>query len=540
MQKLAKWLLIAVGTLSWSVTMIKSGWLYAYGLGFWGANGHDGIWHLAVIQGLMRGSLNMPVFSGESIKNYHLGFDFLVAILARLTSVSASTWYFQIIPPLLALGIGYFVYVWVANWKGTVAAWWSVFFVYFGGSWAWVLNRGESTFWSQQAISTLINPPFALSILLIAVIFTLWPNVKKVASWQFWLVVVLFAVLPSIKVYAGILGFLGLMVVSIRHKLARILGLVSAALAFVLFWPINRHASGLLVFYPGWFLETLVNLTDRMYLPRIYYWMKSDLLAKKIGGYCVALAMFVVGNLGSRLVLIFSKPKWDDNYLFMSTGMLVGLIFPMLFLQSGTPWNTIQFFYYSLFFAAILAGVAVGEFVAKKAQYFKYVIYVLVILFTIPTTWKSLPNYLPDRPPAEVSKSELEAITFLKNQKDGVVLTPVYDDNAAKAAESNPPRPLYLYTSTAYVSALANKPVYLEDEVNLDITGFDWRTRRKLSEQFFAETNIPTAKKFLEENKINYIYLPDVAQTRPKLSETQLGMKKLFENSKAAIWGKID
>lgn len=537
MQKFKKWVLIGLGTLSWSVTMVKSGWVYKYGLGFWGANGHDGIWHLAIIQGLLRGNLDMPVFSGENVKNYHLGFDALVALLTKLTGIPAINWYFQIVPPLLAFLIGYLTYKWVAQWKGEVSAWWSVFFVYFGGSWAWVLGRGESTFWSQQAISTLINPPFALSILVLVSIFILWPSIKRMNSWQFWAVVILFALLPTVKVYAGILAFVGLMVVAYRNKLARMLGLISAALAFAIFWPINQHATGLLVLQPGWFLETLVNLSDRLYLPRIYYWMKSDLAIKKIGGYGVALAMFVLGNLGSRVLFVFTKPKIDDFYLFLTTGMILGLVFPMLFLQSGTPWNTIQFFYYTLFFAAVLSGVAVGEFLKQKTQLVKYVTCVVLVLFTIPTTWKSLPNYLPSRPPAEVSTVELEAINFLKDQKTGVVLTPVYDEVAARKAESHPPRPLYLYTSTAYVAALANKPVYLEDEVNLDITGFDWRTRRKAVELFFADTDIVSAKKFLQDNHISYIYLPDIANVRPKLSETELGMKKLFENSLVSVWG---
>lgn len=518
--------------------MIKSGWIYDYGMGFWGANGHDGIWHLAVIQSLLRGSLDMPVFAGETIKNYHLGFDVVLAVLTKISGISASTWYFQIVPPLIALGIGFFVYSWVAKWKGQVCAWWAVFFVYFGGSWAWIIGKGESAFWSQQAISTLINPPFALSLLMLAVIFTLWPQVKKTASWQFWVIVMLFAILPSIKVYAGILGFVGLTAVAVRHKIARILGIFAAILAFVIFWPINQHATSLLVFQPGWFLETLVNLSDRVYLPRIYYWMKSDFFIKKIGGYLIALGMFVMGNLGSRILFVFTKPKFDDHLLFMSTGMVLGLVFPMLFLQSGTPWNTIQFFYYSLFFAAILSGVAIGEILKKRPIYVQLVLSVLLVLFTIPTTWKSLPNYLPSRPPAQVSKTELEALNFLQDQKNGVVLTPVYDDTAAKKAEINPPRPLYLYATTAYVAALANKSVYLEDEVNLDITGFDWRARRVASERFFADTDIATARKFLKDNNIVYIYLPAVSAVRPKLSDSQLGFKNIFENSQVAIWEK--
>ena len=74
-------LLLIIGTLTWSITMVKSGWQYAFGLGFWGPNGHDGIWHLAIADSLARGSLGMPIFAGEQLKNYHIGFDLLLAAI---------------------------------------------------------------------------------------------------------------------------------------------------------------------------------------------------------------------------------------------------------------------------------------------------------------------------------------------------------------------------------------------------------------------------------------------------------------------------
>lgn len=531
-------LLILLGTIVWSVTMVKSGLNYKYGIGFWGANGHDGVWHLSVIQSLTRQTLEMPVFSGENIKNYHLGFDVLLAILTKISGISASFWYFQIMPPLMALGIGVVVYKWVCRWKGELAAWWAVFFVYFGGSWSWILGKGESAFWSQQAISTLINPPFALSLLILSTILYVLPQVKRIRSWAFVTAMVLLAVLPSIKIYAGILAFAGMGVLAIKNKLYRQLTIVSSIVAFAFFWPINKNSTGLLVFQPGWFLETMVNLSDRVYLPRIYYWMKSELISKKILGYGVALVMFILGNLGTRVIFIFNKHKLDDNYIFAYSSMLVGLVFPMFFLQSGTPWNTIQFLYYFLFFAAILSGIAVTEILKNKHRYAIYVLSIIFVLSALPTTWQSLPNYLPNRPPAQIPKSELEALNFLKTQKTGVVLTPVFDENAARIAELTPPRPLYLYTSTAYVSAYADKPVYLEDEINLNITGFNWKLRRDDVVRLFETDNKIMARNFLLEKNISYIYLPSIADRRPKLSPTDLGFKSIFENSKVGIWGK--
>lgn len=125
-------LLLLLGALSWSMTMVKSGWMNSYGMGFWGANGHDGIWHIALINSLARGSLNMPTFAGVGLKNYHIGFDFLLAQLHNLTSIPTTILYFQITPPVIALLVGWLTYKLVLIWKKSqVQALWSVFFCLF-------------------------------------------------------------------------------------------------------------------------------------------------------------------------------------------------------------------------------------------------------------------------------------------------------------------------------------------------------------------------------------------------------------------------
>ncbi|KKU02814.1 MAG: hypothetical protein UX03_C0026G0007, partial [Candidatus Woesebacteria bacterium GW2011_GWE1_45_18] len=165
-------LLVATGSLVWSLTMVKSGLVYSYGMGFWGPNGHDGVWHLALAESLSRGSRWMPVFSGEVLKNYHVGFDLVLVLLNKVTTIPIVNLYFQIIPPVLAVLIGVLVYKFVVLWrKSREEAFWATFFVYFGGSFGWMVTLlrsgeigGESMFWAQQSVSTLINPPFALSL----------------------------------------------------------------------------------------------------------------------------------------------------------------------------------------------------------------------------------------------------------------------------------------------------------------------------------------------------------------------------------------
>lgn len=466
-KNIRKWCLIIVGSVIWSLTMVKSGLNYSYGIGFWGPNGHDGIWHLALAGSLSHFSLEMPVFAGQVIQNYHIGFDLFLAFLHLVTRIPISSLYFQVLPPLFAVSIGYLTYSLVNLWKhDSAAAWWAAFFVYFGGSWAWLLNSGESLFWSQQAISTLVNPPFALSLIIL--LLSLISMLKN----KFYSTILLFAILPQIKIYAGILAFSGLLVISIyRRKYFKTL-ILSALLAALLYLPLNSHSSGLVVFRPFWFLQSLFT-PDRLNWPRFYSALQTyysgRILFKGFFAYFFALLVFLLGNFGTRIFFLKSlKITGLLDYLFLPA-MLLGLLFPMFFLQQGTPWNTIQFFYYTLFIASIYSGIAVSR--------FPKIVLILIAIITLPTTVLTLNDYLPSRPPAKISRDELAALDFLSRQPHGVVYTLPFDKQKADAAIQYPPRPLYLYESTAYVAAYTGQPVYLEDTVNLNITGYNWQPR---------------------------------------------------------------
>ena len=552
--------LILVGSAVWSATMVKSGLIYSYGMGFWGPNGHDGIWHIALIKVLARGSSDTPVFAGESLKNYHIGYDLLLAWTSKLSGINPVTLYFQIFPPILALLIGVLTYKFIVDWKGSRAqALWATFFVYFGGSFGWVVNLfrsgtlgGESMFWAQQGISTLINPPFALSlVLLLGGLIFLRSYLKSASFANFALATLCFGVLIQIKAYAGIL-VLGALAVSgiyffVKERKTNLLlvFLVSAFLTLILFLPFNKGAAGLFVFQPFWFLESMMGFSDRLNWPRFYSAMTNYRLGaiwiKAAPAYLVEFVIFWVGNLGIRVIKEFLVFRWFRNLkhlgwleIFLASVIVGGAVIPMFFLQKGTPWNTIQFIYYSLFFSGILAGIALEEILAKTTKFVRTNIGIIVIVLTIPTTIGTLGQYLPSRPPAMISAPELEALKFLEVQPQGVVLTYPFDSAKAKAAEPYPPRPLYLYESTAYVSALSGHPVYLEDTVNLSITGYPWEERNQKVVKFLESSNANFVRKFLGENNIRYIYWLKGQKTA--LGEREAGLTKIFENDAADIY----
>lgn len=539
--------------------MVKSGWLYRFGMGFWGANGHDGIWHIALIESLAKGSFGMPTFGGERLQNYHIGFDLLIAIIHRITLIPVVNLYFQIIPPILALLVGVLTYKFVDSWTHSeTSAFWSVFFVYFGGSLAWLFGKGESAFWSQQAISTLINPPFALSLVFVLLGLIFFKRYLQSGKNKFLcLSVLLFGSLIEVKSYAGLLLIGGLFCV-IAYDLLRSLitrtilihinivkvffGTLTISLA--LFLIFSKEAAGLVIWQPFWFLESMVASSDR------FQWLKmaqamlayknAHVILKFIASYLTVFAIFVLGNFGTRIIFLFRKNIFKDIKslgeieIMMYSIIAAGILIPTFFVQKGTPWNTIQFIYYSLFFSGILAGIVIGKFTENSGLNSSMVriIEAGVVLITIPTTFLSLRDiYVPKIPPAVVPNDEISALNFLKNQPDGVVLTYPYDRSIQY---SGSPKPLYLYTSTAYVSAFSAKDVYMEDIGNLDITGFDWKERLAAAQNWYIEADQSKAKDFLQENNIKYVYW--LKGQRDFLNDKQLGLKNIFENESVVIY----
>jgi hypothetical protein len=252
---------------------------------------------------------------------------------------------------------------------------------------------------------------------------------------------------------------------------------------------------------------------------------------KAIPAYTLAFLVFWYGNMGSRIIqealaFFITRKKYHVTwfeYLSVSIILAGGLI-PTLFIQTGTSWNTIQFFYYSLFLSSILAGISMEKLLQMFGSTKKIAIFaILIILLTIPTSIDSLRHYLPNRPPSKISLDEIEALNFLSKQSKGIVLSyPAQINNYAP-----PPRSLYEYESTAYVSAYSAQQSFMEDEVNLNITGYNWQQRKQNVLKFFTQPSLT----FLKENHIKYVYLLSSA---PKVNS--LGLKNIFSNKEVTIY----
>lgn len=533
--------LIIIFCLIFCLSALLSGLKYPFGYGFWNAHGHDALWHLAVAnQSLNSLPPQNPVFSGHLLKGYHWGYDLLLQLAHVITTIPTINLYFQIFPLIISGLIAYFSYKLKKDKK---AALFFIFLNFFAGSFGYFVTfykngsiGGESLFWSMQSISTLINPPYALSlIILLSGIYFWQKNQNKMTSKMAVLLGIYFGLNTNIKIYGAILTGLAFSSLYLFQKITKHANhkktfqiCLSMAITSILLLILIGPSTSTLVFKPFWFVHSLIDSFDKLYLPKLSSFrtnLSTQIFTYKFPIYLAieifSFVIFLIGNMGTRILSFFSIKKIikdkkysqkDLLFLFIS---IFSIGIPTLFVQKGTAWNTIQFFYYFL----IIANFYTADFLSSLFKKQKYILFSLIILLTIPTTLSSLKWFISFPPPAKLAKNEIEALSFLKAQPKGIVLTYPYNYHQQK----NPtPISLSNYQTTAYVSAISSQITFLEDEMNLDITGYDWQSRRKQVDNFFKNDNPIQSVGMLLNNNISYIYLNDSKQSLDPKIDHQL------------------
>lgn len=548
LQKISLFFFFIVGLFVQITPVIRSGWSYDYGIGYWGPSGHDSVWHLSLINAIDNPiSIDMPIFSGEKLVNYHPLFNILISYLSKITLIPTTVWLFQISPILLSTLILIFSYLLgkiitrshsggilllllnsLANSLGPLAN----FFRY--GEF-----QGESIFWAMQSPSNQINPPYSLSlVLLLLFLILIYNNSQK---YLFFLIILI--LLPVTKAYSAIIGFsiylfYGLWQAYSKkiylHLITLVISLILSASFFKVY---NPQPQNLLVFQPFWFINSIIDSPDKFYLPKVSSLRqtlestdKFDIRLPLV--YCFSLGIFIVGNYGFRLLGLLSVKKIPIFFhISLMSNIIILTLIPIFFTQKGTSWNTIQFIYYALFLSNIYLAVFLKSALSNKFN--KLIVLSIFIYYTV-AFFGSISNYIGGDPPAYLPKEELKALNFLRQQPKGTVLTVPYDKYIKDGLSA--PVPLYAYETTSYVSAYSHQPVFMEDEMNLNNSGYNFELRRKMSSDFFSQRNVYEDRGFLVNNQISYIYLTGVQINRLPLNTRELFLTPIFNSSNTVIY----
>ncbi len=526
---------------------------------FFSANGHDGTWHMALMEEIKKGyPLQNPIFAGERLVNYHFFSDVAPSLFSQYFKFSNLDLYFRFFPFLHSLMLGSIAFLLGRKLSNSfIGGVWSAFFVYFAGSFGYILTwikdkniGGESIFWATQIQSSIGNPPQIISnILVLSIIYLLIILIAKRNFWLFVICTLLLGSLIEFKVYASIvvlisLGALGLLEF-IKEKKFYLLSLfgLSSLVSAALYLPNSVSSSSFLIFEPWWFIRTMIVVDSRlnmldMELRRQTYLAEGN-LKRVIQLELTGFLIFFFGNLGMRflgLIYVFKtiKKVFINYILFLLLLIsLVSLIMPLLFLQKGVASNTIQFLQYFLLIFGLFASLTVTDLQKRiRNSTLKTFFIFAVIIFSIPTQIGLLYDFYHKPPIAKITSLEIDALNFLKNNtsNNSIVLVPPFDKNL-NLKISTPP--IWAWFDTSYVSAFSSKKIFVSDTEQIDIMGYDFKNRLNIAKFIFESEKKDSVLKLLRNIQIDYVYFPKLL--KPKIDISSV-FSKVFDNGQTEIW----
>lgn len=563
--------LIILGILVQGFINFPSGFHYPEGLLFWSSQGHDGLWHVSLMEEIRKNfPPQNPIFSGEKLLNYHFLVDVLMGEIYRIFPFfSPLDLYFRFFPIIFSFLFGLGVFSFVKRWQGSQATGYlAVFFTYFTGSFGYFVTffrnknlfGGETVFWASQENTLLGNPPHAIAhIFLIGILLSLLMYFQK--RQIFWLIItfILGSLLSGFKVSGGLIMLAGLGaaalvdLIFLRKWHLMLLAIALGISNFITFKAMtSKEAVSFLMFLPWWFIRTMVvDKLDWIDLEhrRQHYLSKGTWHAnlRVVQLEATAFLIFLAGNLGMRILGFFSLIKDGlkgklikspiDAMLFVS--LLTGILMVTFFVQKGLIYNNIQFIQYSLLIMGFYAAVTTYRLLLLfKRKIFKVGILVIIVLLSLPTVIGNLNEfYGPGRKPlALISNQQLEALNFLKaaSSEDDVILTVPFNKYLKDRFDTEP-RPIQAWYSTPYVSALTGRPTYLVAEEQALITGYPFEERLEKMKKFFAQQDFEANKRFLREEGIKYIYVTKIELDK-LLSAEENNLKVIFENDEVIIY----
>ncbi len=556
--------IIIFGVITQVAINAPSGFNFNGSLLFWSAQGRDGMWHVALMEEMKRNTFPFqnPEYTGHILRNYHFFIDLVMSDFSRMFHFSSLDVYFRFFPVLLSILLGLSSFIFVKAWaKNIKAGLWAMVFTYFAGSFGFVVtlirNRtigGETMFWMSQTPSVLGNPPQAAAFILFIgflFIFLEYLRLRKVS--YLILAGLLGGVTIEFKVYGGLILLGSLFVTGVYELIFKkkykilILFLGSLIISSALYFPNSKGSGSFIIFQPWWFIQTMIvvnlGLIDWELRRQTYLAVgrfTSYLRILQLEG--TAFLIYLFGNLGVRSIGfikiardLIKRDIVKSINIFIYASSLIAFTIPLLFLQKGVVYNSIQFSQYFLLFFGFLAAISASRVIGSlKYNYAKFALAFVIIVLALPTTLGLLWQFYSNKPLAKVDAAELSALNFLKTTgSDSVILTAPYNQyNQGK--NGIPPVPIYDWSDTGYVAALSARRTLISDTQQIDIMGYDYKNLESAREAAFNDTTGKLLSLFIKKYDVDYLYL-NMGESS-KINYSNLNLARVFVNSEVEIY----
>lgn len=454
---------------------------------------HDALWHISLAKlGFSSWPPQNPFMAGEVLQGYNSLLD-LVLFLMRKVGIEPFFAFFKVLPVLIVSFYILSVNIYLKNLsslKANILA----FFLYFGTSLSYLIPLFHGDGFSYSAIKgfpvvtsltpsmMMLNMQYGISLSLFLWIFILLRSRFGILQ-QVILSALIFFIF-SFKFYAGVVAGLlfglhfALQAINKQYRKESFISIASlilgSFLSYLIFYKSNNHLN--LPFYFSPFALTRLMIDDPqlfynhgLTLAR-YFLQDANIFSKKlilIEIYCIIL--FILINFGVRIAGLSYLFKKDVNRRGYVSNKLIALvaiftfIIPVLYVQEGGWYNSLQFLYYGVWFASILTAKICIEFIESGKVYKKAVVMIFIVL--------SLPNLIDQlryikEPQMIISQDELQGLQILKNQPPGVVHI------------NNP------FKKNGYIPAIAEKIPYYLDTDQLMVTRANYQNRQEYIEKY--------------------------------------------------------
>lgn len=518
-----------------SLISINSGDEVNGGLRMIGANAQDGLNFLALEQNLQKSiPPENPSYSGVMISNYHYLVYILISAIQFITKIPLPILNFKIIVSFFVLLYSasiYFLIYKITKSKfsavaGVLLASLSSNIYYLAFLVSSLASLTPSVFWVNEYLTRLVNPQLLFSYVVILLILLIFINSERKNHPLFITIVgLLIGSLIAIKAFAGILilgSLLALSSIRLINKDFSYLKLLLSSLFFTaIFYLLSGNTpSSILILSPLWFIKNMYETKDHLNLAdwelrRQLYLSKGNFL-RVIELYAQGLTIFLVGNLGGRLLGFLGFDKNDEKgvkdvkllLIFLS---ILSIIFPLLFLVKGTAWNSIQFFYYSIFSLSLLTTFLLSRIYIKN-KIIGVSLFAIIFLMLISGVYYSTNEYLQNRSETVFTRSLYQSALFLKDRADGIVMV----DPA--------------FTNNSFISAISGKTTFYADEMWLSVQLISYNSRKNEVNDFFASSVVDL--NFLAKNHIKYIFTS--SNQNKKFSDSKV--KEIYTNENITIY----
>ncbi len=445
---------------------------------FYGVNSVDSLYHLALIGNLTH---TFPPehfgLSGIPLRGYHFFYDFLIALFAKYFHFQITDLYLRFFPLLVSFlyGVSFIGFSQYFTWKKDVTRG-IIFVVFFLSNFEFFFNyfvHSELLVHIPEGLTQILDPSVPFSIALFICGYILFSTKGKTLP-QTLLAASVIGILPMIKVYTGFLFFAGLgcvllwSIVKKEYQRHLLLIIASGIIAGMVYLPVNFGA-GSFIFAPFLYWRHLMegsHFFQELHFPLQYLifqehsnFPRMAFIIAVIGG------VFFIETLGWRIPagIIYllkerkKKIRTDIRSIFWIGVFLAGIFIPILFIQSSSVFNIVQFYWIIVTLSLPFFVFQVQVITAQCHKRYIFLVWTVIVLSTLPSLillfkeYSSNPTIIPSTT-VELTKKISSSVPI----DQSILILDTKDKSQVPLFSSLTARSMYLETEGIDFSSMKN------------------------------------------------------------------------------------